>query len=45
MATLTFNSVEDYLQAPYEGLEPDFIDGEVIDRAMPMLDHSCTRST
>lgn len=43
MATPTLVTVEDYLQTPFEGLEPDYFDGEVIERGMPTWNHSGTQ--
>lgn len=32
--------VEEYLRTPFESPEPDYVDGELIERAMPNLFHS-----
>jgi Uma2 family endonuclease len=39
MATQTLISVEEFLATPYDGPEPDYFDGEVVERIMPTLDH------
>ncbi|MBI4902965.1 MAG: Uma2 family endonuclease [Acidobacteria bacterium] len=40
MGTKTLISADEYLRTPYEGPEPDFIEGEVVPRSMPNTPHS-----
>ena len=40
MATKTLVSEEEFLATDFEGPEPDYVDGEVVERGMPNLDHS-----
>ena len=40
MGVKTLISEEEYLQMTFDGPEPDFVDGEIVDRGMPNLSHS-----
>ena len=40
MATKTLVSAEEYLRTSFEGAEPDYLDGELVERTMPNLFHS-----
>jgi Uma2 family endonuclease len=40
MGAKTMISAEEYLRTAYEGPEPDFVDGEIVSRAMPNSFHS-----
>ena len=40
MAAQTQISVEEYLRTSFEGPEPDYLDGEIVERGMPNLPHS-----
>jgi Uma2 family endonuclease len=40
MATKTLITEADFLQMTFEGPEPDYVDGEVVERAMPNTQHS-----
>ena len=40
MATETAIALEEYLQTSYEGVDREYVDGEVVERAMPDLFHS-----
>ena len=39
MATQTALSIEDYLDTPFDGVEPEYVEGEVVERAMPDPEH------
>ena len=40
MAAHTQTPVEEYLRTSFDGLEPDYLDGEIVERGMPNLPHS-----
>jgi len=40
MATKTLITEEEYLHTPFDGPEPDYVNGELIERAMPTDSHS-----
>ena len=40
MATKTLTSPEEYLQTSFEGPEPDYIEGELLERPVPNFFHS-----
>lgn len=40
MAVHTQISVEEYLRTSFDGPEPDYLDGEIVERGMPNLPHS-----
>ena len=40
MAAHTQVSVEEYLRTSFDGPEPDYLDGEIVERGMPNLPHS-----
>ena len=40
MGAKTLIPVEEYLRTPYEGSEPDYVDGEIVERSMPNNIHS-----
>ena len=40
MAAKTLISEAEFLRMTFEGPEPDYIDGELIERSMPNLQHS-----
>ena len=40
MGAKTLISVEEYLRTPYESPEPDFVNGEIVERTMPNNPHS-----
>jgi Uma2 family endonuclease len=40
MATKELVSREDYLRAAFDGPEPDYVDGEVVERSMPNAFHA-----
>ncbi len=40
MAAQTQISVEEYLRTSFDGPEPDYVDGEIVERGMPNLPHS-----
>ncbi len=35
MATQTALSIKEYLATPYDGREPEYVDGEIVERGMP----------
>ncbi len=39
MATQTALSVEEYLETPYDGREPEYVHGEIVERGMPDPEH------
>jgi len=39
MATRALIPVEEYLRTSYEGLDREYVDGEVIERAVPPFEH------
>ena len=39
MATKTLVSVEDYLTMSFDGAEPEFVDGEIVERHLPSTPH------
>ena len=43
MATKTLLALEEYLHTSYEGPEPDYIDGELVERSMPNFSHGDTQ--
>ena len=40
MATKTLVSVEEYLTTSFDGPEPEFVDGEIVERHLPSIPHS-----
>ncbi len=33
-------TIDEYLRTSYEGTDREYVDGEVVERSMPSLDHS-----
>lgn len=40
MATKTMVTIDEYLRTSYEGTDREYVNGEVVERSMPSLDHS-----